>query len=115
MEPLGFFLAGALVGAVCMHYSHNKVLIAAANERRRAEKRENRLTDERNAYQAAAESWKHQITDMRIEQANSAGYIDGYNSARHEMEAEQSSDFAIDTLTKGFRDGKRVSWTVINH
>ena len=115
MEPLGFFLAGAIVGAACMHYSHNKALIAAENERKRAEKRESRLVEERNAYQAASESWKLQFTDMRIDQANSAGYVDGYNAARREMEADQNADFAIDTLSKGLRDGKRISWTVINH
>lgn len=115
MEPLGFFLAGALVGAAWMWSSCNRARIAADNERRRMEKRESRLIDERNAFQASSERWMMEVSDMRVDQANSAGYVDGYNAARREMEAEQNADFAIDTLTKGFRDGKRVSWTVINH
>lgn len=115
MEPLGFFLAGALVGAACMWSSCNRARIAADNERRRMEKRESRLIDERNAYQASAERWKLEITDMRIDQANNAGYLDGYNACRRESENQQAFSYSQDFIAKSLRDGKRVSWTVINH
>ena len=115
MGTLAIFLGGALIGAACMWCSCNRARIAADNERRRAEKRESKLVEERNAFQASSERWKLEITDMRVDQANSAGYVDGYNAARREMEAEQTAGFAFDTLNKGFLEGKRVSWTVINH
>lgn len=114
MEPLGFFLAGALVGAVCMWGSCTRANMAAECERRKAEKRENRLVQERNAHQASSETWKQTVADMRIDQANSAGYVDGYNAARREIDAEQAASISGELIARSLRDGKRISWRVIN-
>lgn len=96
LETLGIFLLGAVVGAACMHYSRNKALIAAGRERERTDKAVNELAV------------------LRIEQANNAGYIDGYNAARRDAEAEQEAELANGILIQGLKDGKRVSWSVLN-
>ena len=115
MVSLGFFLAGALVGAACMWCSNKRAFMAAENERRLAESRETKLAKEREACRSAGESWRLQLMDMQIEQANSAGYLDGYNACCRDMENRKDAGYAIDTIAQGLRDGKRVFWTVINH
>lgn len=112
MEPLGFFLAGALVGAACMWTSGYRARMAMLHERRRMEKRENRLIEERDAYHAESEKWKVQVMDMHIDQENSAGYIDGFNACRREMENRQGEGFPCEFFTQSLRDGAHVFWTV---
>ena len=106
MGSLGFFLAGALVGAACVRYSRNKALIAADNERARSENQIQSLTNERNGYQ-------NHLIEIRIEQANNAGYIDGYNACRRDMEAEQEAGIASELLTQSLRDGKRITCAIL--
>lgn len=88
---------------------------AADNERRRMEKRESKLIDERNAFRADSEHWQQEVTAMRIDQANSAGYVDGYNACRRETEADQTAAFSEDLITRSLRDGKNVAWAVYHH
>ena len=115
METLAFFLAGAICGAAAMWSSNTRAMKAAAKERALSERREIRLLEERDACQAACESWRMQTAEMRIDQANNAGYLDGYNACRRELEAAQSADAVSDTISQALRDGKRVSWSVIGH
>ena len=96
LEPLGFFLAGAIVGAACMHYSRNKAMIAADRERSRADKA---MTE---------------LNEIRIEQANSAGYVDGYHAGQREMEAGQGIGIVNGVFAQSLRDGKKVTWTVLD-
>ena len=107
LEPLGFFLAGAIVGAACMHYSRNKTLIAIDREKAKAMKQIHALEEERNRY-------LKRLTDMLIEQANSAGYVDGYHAGQREMEAGQGIGIVNGVFAQSLRDGKKVTWTVLD-
>ena len=113
MDTLIIFLGGALVGAACMWCSCNRARIAAENERKRMEKRETRLTEERFAVQASADRTREQLMQLQIDQANSAGYIDGYNACRRDMDSTQAADVASGILEQGLKDGKRVYWAVV--
>jgi len=114
MEPLLYFLAGTAAGAACMWCSCVQARNAAENERKRAEKREARFSEERFALRADADNAREGLARMQIEQANSAGYMDGYNAGRRDAENEQVSEFANGILKQGLQDGKRVSWTIFN-
>lgn len=113
MAPILYFLGGMLVGAACARYSRNLARIAADNERAAANEREKALISERDAYRAQADSWARTVTDMQMEQANNAGYLDGYHAAQTEQEAEQVAGFSMDVMDNTLRNGGRVSWSVI--
>ena len=115
MQTLMIFLIGAFIGAACMWSSCRRANLAADAERRRMEKQETMYIEAMNAYKAESESWRLQVSEMRIDQANNAGYIEGYNACRKEMESCQNAGYANEIIAQGLRDGKRVTWAVINH
>ena len=104
------FLSGVVFGASAMFLSFRRSQIAVDHERKRAEKREERLRDQRDAHTVAEEQAKEELVQLRIEQANSAGYVDGYNACLQ----ENGLDAVQGILDKGLRDGKRIVCSVFN-
>lgn len=115
MAPILYFLGGMLLGAASVHYCRNVAQIAADNERQKADEREQRLIAERDACRAQADSLALTINDMRIDQANNAGYLDGYHAGQQEHEAAQVAGFSMDMMDNALKSGGRVIWTAINH
>ena len=115
MTILGIFLAGALVGAAIMFSSNHRASLAADRERARGEKREERLRKERDAHAAAADQYREQLTQMRIEQANSAGYEDGRAAAQQETDNQYAAGAMTDLFNQSLRDGKSVVVGIRGH
>lgn len=108
MGTLGIFLGGALVGAGCMWLSCRRASIAADGERRRNETRIQALQMSEQSARNAADHLCETLNQMRIDQANNAGYVDGYHACQKEMEAQNGMDTMNGFFANSLRDGKRV-------
>ena len=108
MTEIAIFIAGMVVGALVMFSSFRRMQIAVRNERKRGEQREERISRERDLHQAAAERVRDQLEQLRIDQANSAGYVDGWRACQKEFQDADDLENANSLLRSGLRDGKRI-------
>lgn len=115
MTILGIFLAGALVGAAIMFSSNHRASLAADRERARCEKREERLRKERDAFAASADQYREQLTQMRIDQANAAGYEDWRAAAQQESGSQYAAGAMTELFNRSLRDGKSVVVGIRGH
>ena len=114
-QIIGLCAVCIAIGATCMHAHNFAVARAAAYERQRAEKREERLRSERDNYAQLLAAANKSIAQMQIEQANSSGYEDGYRAACHNMEADSFSANVSNAIYNSLRDGGAVSLRILNH
>lgn len=112
MYEIGIFIAGVLVGAVAMFSSFRRAQIMANRERERSERREERMRKERDAQREIAESVKELLEQMRIDQANNSGYVDGYQAGSKDTKNKDEMEISNVLLGDGLRAGKRIIYGV---
>lgn len=114
-QIIGLCVACVAVGALGMHAHNFAVGRAVAYERQRSEKREERLRSERDSYQKLYRQSQATMAQMNAEQANSAGYEDGYRAACKDLEADGISASVNNAIMNGLRNGDGVSLRIMNH
>lgn len=107
--------AGVAIGVAAMLASNHRASIARANERASAIRREDRMRSERDVAVKARDDARLIITNLRIDSANSAGYVDGREASRREIERLTSENAVLrdqvkmeNLLDLNLRDGKRI-------
>ena len=114
-QAIGLIAACLTVGATLMHAHYWAVGQAVAHERQKADAQAQQLRAERDSYRRLHEAAVQTIQQLRLEQANSAGYEDGYRAAYKDAEAEGFSASVNDAIYTGLRDGSSVSLRILNH
>ena len=103
------------VGAVCMHAHNWAINQAVARERQRAEKREERLRSERDNHAKLLTSAQAHIAQMQVEQAEAAGYEDGYRACYKDLASDEVGAGMNNVICEGLRNGGAVAVRILNH
>lgn len=114
-QIIGLCVACIAVGATCMHAHNCTVARAVAYERQRAEKREERIRSERDNLRSLYQQTVTTIQSMKVEQANSAGYEDGYRACYKDMGSDEIGAGMNNFICEGLRKGGAVSVRILNH
>lgn len=115
IQAIAVIMCGIAIGAVAMHAHNWAIDTAVARERQRAEKREERLRSERDNLRNLYQQTVAAIQSMKIEQANSAGYEDGYRACYKDMGSDEIGAGMNNVICEGLRNGGAVSVRILNH
>lgn len=103
------------VGAVCIQAHNWAINQAVARERARGEKREERLRSERDNYAKLFSSAQARIAQMQTEQAEAAGYEDGYRACYKDLASDEMGAGMNNVICEGLRNGGAVAVRILNH
>lgn len=114
MNYLLLVLAGTALGASAMYVHHCSVNRAILRERERSDRREDRLRSERDNYINLYKQAVATIEQLHLDQANSAGYEDGWHACYNEVNTTVYTDSLSDVLKNSLHNGKTVRMSVVN-
>lgn len=102
-------------GAVCMHAHNCAINQAVAREHARGERREERLRSERDNYAKLLTSAQARIAQMQVEQAEAAGYEDGYRACYKDLASDEVGAGMNNVICEGLRNGGAVAVRILSH
>lgn len=102
-------------GAVCMHAHNWAINQAVAREHARGERREERLRSERDNNAKLLSSAQAHIAQMQVEQAEAAGYEDGYRACYKDLASDEVGAGMNNVICEGLRNGGAVAVRILNH
>lgn len=114
MSELFVFLAGAAIGACAVALGNIRVSKMVALERQKAKAQEERTRKELSEAMTARAAKEMECVALKIENANNAGYMDGFIAGRKETQSAEAVRGITNILDRGLKEGKRVSCSVMN-